>query len=334
MPELRRNPLNGDWVIVAPERAARPDTFRQADDGDGPDGTDDLCPFCPGNEGMTPPEVARTGDGEPETPGWRVRVVPNLYPIVNGNPVDVAATFSRFHDAVRAGGAHEVIVLSPDHDRSLADLTGVEVEELFDVLAQRVNAHIAAGHAYVQILVNHGRSAGASIEHPHTQLVAVGVPPPAGMAEAERITAAPECPVCRAVGEDADGAAPLFVAASPAPIWCPWWSGVPFEVMVAPRAHEPRFEHAAEPGAIARSLGHALALLRRALGDVPYNLVLHSSPHADGPVVKGRDFHWHAHIWPRLVTQAGFEQGTGFLVNQVPPEHAAAALRAAGRTGE
>ena len=163
MPELRRNPLNGGWVVVAPERASRPDTFRAlsgASSGGDQAGPDD-CPFCPGNESMTPPEVARTGDGDANEPGWRVRVVPNLYPIVSGDPVHAAATPSRFHDALRGGGAHEVVILSPDHDRTLADLTGVEVEDLFDVVAQRMRAHAAAGHVYSQVLVNHGHHTGA-----------------------------------------------------------------------------------------------------------------------------------------------------------------------------
>jgi len=328
MPELRRNPINGQWVVVAPARAARPDTFRAADGAQSRRGLEP-CPFCPGHEAETPPEVARTGEGEPDTPGWRIRVVPNLYPLVDGSPVSTAATFSRFHDAVRAAGAHEVVVLSPDHHRSLADLTGVEIEELFEVVGERVRAHTSAGHEYVQVLVNHGRAAGASIDHPHAQLVAIGVAPPAVDVEAQHILAARECPVCRALAEDADRTAPLFVAESPAPIWCPWWSGVPFEVLVAPRNHEPHFEYARELGDVARSIGHGLGLLRNALGDIPYNVVLHTSPHSNGD-----DFHWHAHIWPRLVIQAGFEQGTGILVNQVPPEHAAAALRAAGRGAE
>lgn len=328
MPELRRNPLTGGWVVVAPERAARPDTFRppNGDDEEKPAGSDSACPFCYGNEGMTPPEVARTGGGDADAPGWRVRVVPNLYPIVSGDPVRAVATPSRFHDALRGGGAHEVVVLSPDHHRSLADLTGVEVEDLFDVVADRMRVHGRAGNEYTQVLVNHGRPAGASIEHPHLQLVSVGISPPSVAIEANRIAGARECPVCRAVAEDADRTAPLFVAESPAPVWCPWWSGVPFEVMVAPRSHEPRLEQASRPGDVARSIGHALALLRAAVGDVPYNAVLHTAP-----AVNNDDFHWHVHIWPRLTIQAGFEQGTGILVNQVPPETAAGALRAAGR---
>ena len=325
---MRRNPLNGLWVIVAPERAARPDTFRSDGEAGASEGDRDAiaCPFCPGNESMTPPEVSRTGQGDPDTPGWRIRVVPNLYPMVAGPAPTTRATFSRFHDTVRGGGAHEVVILSPSHQRSLADLTGAEIEEVFEVLADRMRTHLGAGHEYVQILVNHGKAAGASIEHPHTQLVAIGVAPPAVLAEAERIAGSPECPLCRAVLEDADRAGPLSIADASAPIWCPWWSGTPFEIMVAPRVHQPRFEHSPHLGDVARSVGHALDLLRRVLGDAPYNVVVHTAPEPDGGA-----FHWHVHIWPRVVIQAGFESGTGILVNQVPPENAAAALRGAAR---
>lgn len=332
MPELRRNPLDGRWVIVNPERAARPDMFRSDEPtpngrsvpGPGPVAG---CPFCPGAESQTPPEVARSGEGQPDGPGWRIRVVPNLYPIVAGEPYRAGSGHARFHDAARATGAHEVVVMSADHRRSLADLTGVELEELFDVVGDRVRAHLEAGHQYVQVLANHGRSAGASIDHPHLQLVAVDVPPPVVVGEAERIGRSRECPVCRAVAEDADPTAPLGIAThGPAPLWCPWWSAVPFEVMVAPREHRPRFEHSGpDTGDVARATGQAVALLREALGDVDYNLVLHTAPTPE-PV----DYHWHVHVWPRTSIQAGFEHGTGILVNSVPPEQAASVLRAAG----
>lgn len=322
MPQLRRNPLDGSWVVVAPERAARPDTFRGVSVEVGADGPPD-CPFCPGHETLTPPEVARTGDGDPDTPGWRVRVVPNLYPIVSGGPYPVDDRPLRFHDATRAGGAHEVAVFSPDHGRTLADLTGVELEDLFDVVADRVRAHIGDGHEYVQVLVNHGRSAGASIEHPHAQLVAIDLAPPVLDREAEGINASTGCVVCRAVAEDADPGSPLVVATAPAPVWCPWWAAVPFELMVAPREHEARFE-GHRPGRcdVARSLALGLRRLRHAVGDVPYNAVVHSAPAG----LRSR-FHWHVHVWPRLTTLAGFELGTGVMVNQLPPEDAAPRLR-------
>lgn len=325
MPELRHDPLSGQWVVIAPERAARPDTFR-THAPPSPDGPSQDCPFCPGNESMTPPEVARAGGGPADGPGWRVRVVPNLYPIVTGPPPAHTPSGIRFHEAVRATGAHEVVVLSPDHHRSLADLAGPELEEVFAVLMGRTTAHLDAGHEYVQILVNHGKEAGASIEHPHLQLMAIDLPPPTVVTEAHHISVTRECPVCRGVQEDADPGSPFLVSGGASPVWCPWWSGVPFEVMIAPRSHLPRVEQSGEAvGDVARALGRALSLLRDVVGDAPYNLVVHTSPSPNTA-----DFHWHVHIWPRLSIQAGFEQGTGIFVNLMPPEQAAEQLRGAG----
>lgn len=324
MPELRRNPLTDAWVVIAPERATRPDRFRsQQLPPSGADPAD--CPFCPGNEGLTPPEVARIGPGDPDTPGWRARAFPNLYPIVEGPRPDFMPLGTRFHESTRATGAHEVVVFSPDHHRALADLTGVQVEEVFSLIRDRVAAHLDAGREYVQVLVNYGRQAGASLDHPHAQLLAIDVVPPAVALEAVRLAGSRECLLCRGVQEDADAGSPFVVSRHGALVWCPWWSGVPFEMIVAPRRHGPRFDHAGpEVGEVARSLAHAMALLRRVVGDVPYNLVLHSSPSPTSA-----DFHWHLHVWPRLTIQAGFEQGTGILVNVVPPEQAAEALRGA-----
>lgn len=323
--------------MVSPGRAARPDRFRPARSpaaGASPDprsagrepGPPRPCPFCPGHEAETPPEVARTGDGDADGRGWRVRVVPNRYPIVTGGPRPLRATGSRFHDSARATGVHEVAVMSPDHGRGLADLSGVEVEELFEVLAERVRSHLGTGHEYVQVLVNHGPSAGASIEHPHAQLVAIDLLPPVVETELSHVAGGGECSVCRAVSEDADATSPLFVASrAAAPIWCPWWSSAPFEMMVAHRNHAPRLDQGRSGlGDVARSLAEAAGLLRAAVGDVDYNLAVHSAP------ASAHDFHWHVHLWPRLSVQAGFEQGTGVLVNSLPPEEAAGSLRDAG----
>ena len=152
MSELRHDPLSGHDVIVAAGRAARPVTFTARADERRAEAPD--CPFCPGEEARTPPEVARTGTGAPDTPGWRIRVFPNLFPIVE---------------------THEVIALSPAHGRSLARLDDDEVVELFTVMRDRVRAHLLAGHAYAVAIVNHLRPAGASIEHPHAQVFALDV---------------------------------------------------------------------------------------------------------------------------------------------------------------
>lgn len=282
MPEIRTSPLDGRLVVVAPERAARPDTFRSA--GSAPAGLPKECPFCPGNEAMTPPEVARTGSGEPDGPGWRVRVVPNLYPITE---------------------AHEVVVFSPDHGRGLARLAVGEIEEILGVMAERSRHHREAGRRYVQMLVNHGKPAGASIEHPHAQLVAVDVDPPAVLAEAAALSGE-ECVLCRLPDEA------LTLAGGDVVAWCPPWSSSPFEMLVAPRRHESGDGRLPAAAATVRGV---LARLDDALDDPPYNLVVHP------------DHHWHVHVWPRVAVVAGFEQGTGIWVNPVPPEQAAEVLR-------
>src|SRR5262249_7651007 len=158
VPELRRDELSGRWVLLAPGRAARPHTFPPPARGGA--STPDECPFCPGHEKMTPPEVYRAGEGEADTPGWRVRVVPNLYPIVDGTDPGPGET-----------GAHEVVVLSPSHTDSFAQLDERQAVQVLTVLRDRSRFHLGAGHTFVQVAINHGRAAGASIEHPHAQLV-------------------------------------------------------------------------------------------------------------------------------------------------------------------
>jgi UDPglucose--hexose-1-phosphate uridylyltransferase len=310
MPELRRDDLTGRWVLLAPGRAARPRTFPPAAP-DAPATVAD-CPFCPGHEALTPPEVYRTGDGAPDTPGWRVRVVPNLYPIVGGADAGPGAT-----------GAHEVVVLSPAHGTSFAQLTEQQAVEVFTVLRDRVRYHLAAGHAFVQVSINHGRAAGASIEHPHAQVVAIDLVPPAVERAVERFTAAGHDLVVAdldAAGED------LLVADGPAPVWCPSAPGTPYELRVALRAPGARFEAVdTQIDPVAHGARGALARLAAAIGDVPDNLVVMNAPPGAGP----DSFHWYIEIETRVAVPAGFEQGTGILVNTVPPELAARQLREA-----
>src|SRR5690348_2192834 len=159
MQELRTDLLTGEKVILATGRALRPDTFRvQASPLPAAVAT---CPFCAGNEHETPPEVMRVGPGAPETPGWNVRVVPNKFPLVG--------------DGV--AGAHEIVILSPAHDKSVGELTEPALGDAFLALRDRAAFHLDRGLAYAQAFVNHGKAAGASIEHPHAQLVALDFVP-------------------------------------------------------------------------------------------------------------------------------------------------------------
>ncbi len=280
---------------AAPERAAAPD-----------------CPFCSGNERETPPEVARCGDGEPDTVGWRVRIVPNLYPIVNGSEPGADAT-----------GAHEVVIMSPDHRRSFGDLDDGAAVEVLGALRDRARAHLQAGHSYVASIINHGRAAGASIAHPHAQLVAVDFIPVAVADALARVARRPDHDL---VVEDLGRDPELVVADAPAPWWCPWGSGAPFTIRVAHPHAGPSFEVARDEhvAAVARSLRDALARLARVIGpDLAYNVVVHTVPPEAGR------FHWYVEVTPRLAVVAGFEVATGILVNTTPPETAAQLLREA-----
>jgi UDPglucose--hexose-1-phosphate uridylyltransferase len=299
MSQLRHDPLSGRDVIIAAGRAARPNTFATSHD-EGASVSN--CPFCPGNEAATPPEVARVGHGAPDEPGWQVRAFPNLYPIVE---------------------AHEVVVLSPDH-RSFAELGDDEAATVFTVLRDRSHAHLDAGHAYGVAILNHLRGAGASIAHPHAQVFALDVVPRAVETAVERVRAAG----VDLVREDAAPDALLVTRSDEITVWCPAASTSPYQLRLAHDAAGERFDLSPDEviQPVAVTLRHTLARLRDALGDVPYNVVVHTAPR------DGTPFHWYIEVIPRVAVVAGFEQATGILVNTVPPDQAAEVLRAAAAT--
>lgn len=311
MPELRHDDVHGRAVVVAPERGARPHTVA-APATPGPPGR---CPFCPGHEHETPPEVARTGGGEPDGPGWRSRVVPNKYPIVAPAPAGAEGS---------ATGAHEVVVLDPDHRATLGDLGVERVVEVLGLLRDRSRVHLDAGRALPVPFVNQGRDAGASIEHPHAQLVVLDRVPVAVDATLARAAAAGgdlvDADLARAEACD------LVVAAGEAPAWCPWASDAPYGTLVAHRAAGPGFDGAPDDqlAAVARTLHDVLRRVAGLLGAVPYNVVVHTAPRRVAAAPR-----WHVEVRPRLGQPAGFELATGLLVNVVAPEHAARRLREA-----
>lgn len=295
MSQLRHDPLSGRDVIISAARAARPYTFAPAAEDAASVGE---CPFCPGNESETPPEVARVGDGEPDGPGWQVRAFPNLYPIVEG---------------------HEVVVLAPDH-RSFAELTDDKAISVFSLLRDRVHAHVDADHVYGLAIVNHLKAAGASIAHPHAQVFALTTVPTAIAAEVVRF---------RESGVDlvvADVVDELVVSHDDdVTVWCPPASPSPYVFRLAHAGAGERFDLAddASTASVAVALRDTLARLLHAVGDVPYNMVVHTAPCDASP------FHWYVEVTPRLSVVAGFELATGIFVNTTPPEQAAEALRAA-----
>lgn len=305
MPEYRHDEILDRRVVVAAERSARPyTTVADPAARSGPD----QCPFCPGHEDRTPPETYRTGPGAPETPGWRVRVVPNLYPIV-GAPENGDAT-----------GAHEVVILSPDHDRSFGRLDADQAAEVLTVLRDRACHHLESGRAYAAVFLNHGRGAGASIEHPHAQIVAPDSSAAAITAMVERFS------TDLVAREMADARRrELVIVDGPAIAWCPPGSWSPYSMRVAHRSTRARFDEATDPEVrvVAEALHAALGRVEATLGDVAYNVIVHSAP----PQVRAAEMHWHVEVIPRTGVVAGFEMGSGIYANSVAPEQAALLLR-------
>ena len=299
MQELRTDLLTGETVILATGRALRPDTFRVHKPP--LPAAVASCPFCPDNEHETPPEVMRIGPGPAETPGWRVRVVPNKYPLVG--------------DGV--AGAHEVVILSPAHDKSVGELAAPEMGDAFLALRDRAAFHLDRGLAHAQPFVNHGKAAGASIEHPHAQLVALDFVPDRVAARTRRFGAAGDL-------VQADMNASALVADGDVAVWCPYGSGTPYVARVALRDAGPRFDRATddEARAVADALHDTVARLQKLLGDLAYNVVIETAPRD-----LTSEFHWWVDVIPRLTVAAGFELGTGAWANIVAPDAAAEALR-------
>ena len=307
VPELRHDSLTGELVIVAPDRAARPHTATARHD---PTVDADACPFCPGHEADTPPEVARVGAGEPNRPGWRVRAFANRYPVVGGPDAGPGAT-----------GDHEVVVLSPAHDRSLGAFDDDDAVEAIGMLRDRSRALADAGHADVQVVVNEGREAGASIAHPHAQLLALDFVPPAVAAALTRFAERDR------VLEDhvaATAAGGLVLSRAGTAAWCAPGSSAAFEVRVAVLGAGPRFSAATntEVGDVALALRDTLRRVGAVLDDPPYNMVVY-----DAPTLGGAPYHWWVRVSPRIEVTAGFELGTGVLIETVDPRSAAARLR-------
>jgi UDPglucose--hexose-1-phosphate uridylyltransferase len=324
MSQMRLNPLNGRWVTIVPNRAQRPSDFAPRVRGD------DLgrpCPFCPGNEEETEPAIETTeADGT-----WSMRVVPNRYPAFVGDDAFAVHHLGPVHVQAEASGIHEVFVYSRDHDGALHLLDDAHADEFMRVIRRRVTQHAALPFVrYTQVIVNHGREAGASIAHPHGQIL--GLPfVPGEILDEERAFARFAGGSLLATTIEAELAADerVVFANDDVAVMCPFWSGVPYEMLIIPREQEAHLQDASDESlhAVGLAIRDAVGHLHRALGDVAYNLGFHSAPHQHGG-----DYHWHVHLWPQVTTQAGFERGTGVMINVVAPEQAATSLREVGAT--
>lgn len=313
--------MTGRWVVIAGERAQRPSDFlpRRLPVEDDPLRP---CPFCPGHDANLSPVIERLGpDGS-----WDVRVVPNLYPAFSGSDPMVVSHLGPVFTQAPASGVHDVIVLSPDHNVSWADLPPEHSALIMSAVRDRMLEHSEqAGLRYSQAVVNSGREAGASIEHPHGQLLSMPfIPGEAANELAGFARFQGNCLLCAVMEAEIEVGHRVIYADDRVTMLCPFWSGTPYEMLLLPRSHEIHLHDATDDdlAAIGRSVQLALASLRNRLGDVAYNLMFHSAPFRTKA-----NFHWHVHVVPKISTRGGFEMGSGVLINVVPPERAADDLR-------
>jgi len=334
MTELRQDPLSGRWTMISESRSQRPIQLAAtvAKGETGP------CPFCPGNEGETPPAVRIY----PESGPWEVRVVPNKYPAVDcepfespryGSPDDVVPPDSMFVGCVNYG-RHEVVIESPRHVGDFLEVDSPFAQLAFQAYRDRIVDLTADPRLnYVQVFKNNGASSGASIHHVHSQILAMQRVPPDLRQELEAsrrwMARHSECLLCRLLADEQECGARLVSETTHFAAWCPFASRFPFETWIVPRRHASRFETIADSvlAELAEFVREILARLRRAQGEVAYNYVLHTAPLRDANC---DHYHWHWEILPRLATLGGYEYATGVYINTVPPEFAARELRARG----
>ena len=331
MPELRKDPVVGRWVIISTERSRRPTNFTPVT----MEKSGSYCPFCPGNEDKTPPEVYayRADGGAANSGGWTVRVVPNKFPALQ-----IEGTLDRrgegLYDKMNGVGAHEVVIETPEHTHDLADLPADDLEQVLIAYRERaLDLHRDRRFRYVLIFKNHGAQAGATLEHSHTQLIATPIIPKILMEELEGsrryFELKERCVFCDIVQQEStDNNGRRVVAMSERFIAIePFAPRFPFETWILPRRHDASFLSVSESGEfadLARLLKETLQRLNFALNRPPFNFVIHTAPVADGEI---EYYHWHLEIMPSLSRVAGFEIGSGFYINPTPPEDAAQYLR-------
>jgi len=330
VPELRRDPVVGRWVIISTERARRPSDFVAPTSPPlgGP------CVFCPGQESRTPDEVwcLRPAASVPNGSGWLVRVVPNKFPALRIEG-ELEPSGEGLYDRMNGLGAHEVVIETPDHDARIERLPVSHLAEVLRAYRDRIlDLAKDARLEYVMVFKNQGERAGASMFHAHSQLIATPIVPImvgeelAGGLQHFRMKR--RCIWCDIVRQERQGGGRVVLEREGFIALAPFAPRFPFETWVLPTEHRSAYEETPldELLALADVLSDTLARMDRTLSVPPYNLVLHSAPLRIGAI---DHFHWHLEIIPILTKVAGFEWGTGFFINPTPPEEAARYLREA-----
>ena len=340
MSELRKDPIVDRWVIIATERSRRPSDFASTEV---PLPVGAFCPFCPDNENRTPPEIAQWGRpaaAPANSPGWRVRVVPNKFPVLNNEGALDPQGLGMF-DFLNGIGSHEVIIESPRHDWDFPEATPSEMREIFCAYTARLNdLRRDERFRYIVIFRNSGTIAGATLAHPHSQVIALPIIP---KQVKEQLDAAREyyerksrCVFCDVLRQEISMKERVVEANEHFVVLSPFAARFPFELQVYPRRHSHDFAlmTAEEMDALGDTLARNLCRLKRTLNNPAYNLMVQTAPaQQPKPGQPGHwatiphDYHWRIDILPRLTRVAGFEWGTGFYINPVAPEQATQLLQ-------
>lgn len=329
MSELRRDPIGGRWIIVDTDHPNKPGDY-EYEPNIIKGGT---CPFCFGSEAMTPPEIESIRDyhTSPNTPGWQVRVVPNKFPALQIEG-DIDRRGLGIYDMSNGVGAHEVLIESPFHEKDIPDLLNNEVENFLSMYCRRaLDLAKDKRFKYIMVFKNYGAQAGASLEHPHTQMIALPMVP---KNVAEEIRGArnyfeyrERCIFCDIIRQELEDEERIILENKYFLSFCPFVSRFPFEIWIMPKKHNGYFANMPqeEIPALAAILKETIARLKKIFTLPSYNFIIHTSPiNGDG---SSEGYHWHIEFMPKLTRVAGFEWGSGFYLVPTPPELAAEYLR-------
>lgn len=328
MPELRKDPIAGRWVIISIERGKRPSDFgmRVSAKKGG------FCAFCSGNEHTTPPEILaiRPDKSAPNTPGWTLRVVPNKFPALQIEG-QLNRTGEGIFDKMNGIGAHEVIIESPDHNLTLSTMPLKSVEDALQVFYYRISElKKDRRFKYVLVFKNEGDAAGASLEHTHTQLIALPIVPKLVQEEINNARQyynyKERCIFCDIIRQEIADKIRVISENENYISLAPFAPRSPFETWILPKTHESRFVPDGQFPLLAQILQQTLRQIDSVVNLPPYNMMIHISPFGDEV---NEYYHWHIEIKPKLTKIAGFEWGSGFYINPTPPEEAAKFMREA-----
>lgn len=332
MSELRKDPVSGRWVIIAPERAKRPDllTEKNLEKKDKSN-----CPFCPGKEHLTGASILELKNNN----NWKVRVFANRLPALRVEG-DIERKAEGLYDFISGIGAHEIIVETPDHGQETADMDSKDIEYIIKAYQSRVlDLYNDTRLRYVLIFKNFGTGAGAYLEHSHSQLIATPIIPQSLKSEYEHAMKyylrKERCLFCDLLNQEIKDGKRVISENEGFVLYTPYASRLPFEMHILPKRHHHDFSAITtdEIKRLSSILKEALLRLKTALDTPSYNLILHSGPNRRASGIPGKwqtiafDYHWHIEILPRLTHLAGFEWGSGLYINPSLPEDTAPYLR-------